>query len=344
MSTRQIAVVGAGVAGSGVAYALEDASASVTVFERTDRIGGRAATHSAHSYPYDPGANYITSDDPTVTNLITETLNTEGLIDITEPVWTFTEDGTIAPGEDNDAHKWSYENGIAELPQRLFAESDATVVRNTPVRELDRDDGEWTLAGTEPLGTYESVVLTPPAPQTAALLSTVDQEAGQELHTTVEEINYRSIYTVVAGYPFELDVPYYALVNTDRSHDIGWLSREECKAGRVPAGESLLVIQMAPGWSARQIDEQPDKTTIVREVTDKTATLLDDERLRDPGWTETAAWSHALPARDTGEIPPETRRSAESDGLFLAGDWVTGEGRIHRALQSGLQTGARIGN
>lgn len=344
MTTRRVAIVGAGIAGVGAAYALRDASVSVTVFERTDRIGGRAATHSAHGHTYDPGANYLKSDDPTVTELITETLDTEGLVDIAAPVWTFTEDGTISPGDDSDAHKWSYENGIAELPRRLFAESDATVVRNTPVRELDRDDGEWTLAGAEPLGTYDAVVLTPPAPQTARLLSTVewDHDSHRALLSTVETIEYRSICTVVLGYPFELDVPYYALVNTDRNHDIGWLSREECKPGHIPAGECLLVVQMAPDWSARRIDEQVDETAIGREVAGQTAQLLADERLRDPDWTDTAAWSHALPARDIEVIDPDPRCRAEREGLFLAGDWVTGEGRIHRALQSGRQTGSRV--
>lgn len=346
MSTPQIAIVGAGVAGAGVASALRNVPVSVTVFERTNQIGGRAATHSAHNCTYDPGANYFKSDDPAVTNLITETLDTEGLIDITEPVWTFTEDGTIAPGDDDDARKWSYEDGVAELPWRLFAESDAAIVRNTAVTEISRNDGEWTLAGAEPLGTYEAIVLTPPAPQTATLLSTVewDHDGYEELQTSVEAIEYRSICTVVLGYPFELDVPYYALVNTDRNHDIGWLSREECKTGHVPAGESLLVVQMAPDWSARRIEELPNETAIVREVAERTAELLKDERLRNPDWTATAAWTHALPARDTEGIDPDPRRRAEREGLYLAGDWVTGEARIHRALQSGRQTGLGLGD
>ncbi len=345
MTDHRVAVVGAGVAGAGVAYALRDVPVSVTVFERTDRIGGRAATRSAHGCTYDPAANYVKSDDTTITNLITETLDTEGLIDVTEPVWTFTEDGTISLGTDTDAHKWSYECGIAELPRRLFEESDATVVRNTPITAIDRDEDRWTLTGeNDLLGAFDAIVLTPPASQTAALLSTVewDRDSHRALRTAVERIEYRSIYTVLLGYPFALDAPYYALVNTDRSHDIGWLSREECKPGRVPDGKSLLVVQMAPDWSARRIETPSDETEIVREVAGETATLLDNERLQDPEWTDTAAWSHALPARDTEEIAPETRRPAEREGLFLAGDWVTGEGRIHRALQSGLTTGSRV--
>ncbi|RRJ32968.1 NAD(P)/FAD-dependent oxidoreductase [Halocatena pleomorpha] len=343
MSTRRVAVVGAGVAGAGVAYALRNAPASVTVFERTDRIGGRAATHTAHGYTYDPGANYLKNDDPAVVDLITETLDTEGVIDITEPVWTFTEDGTITSG-DRDAHKWNYEGGIAELSRRLFEASNATIVQNTAVTEIDRDDGEWTLVGTQSLGTFDVVVLTPPAPQTASLLATVDwnDDGYRALRSAVATVEYRPIHTVVLGYPFELDVPYYALVNTDRNHEIGWLSREECKPGHVPAGECLLVVQMAPDWSAQRIDD-PDASAIDNEVADRTAQLLDDERLRAPNWTDTVTWSHALP--DSGvapDIEPEPRQHVEREGLFLAGDWVTGAGRIHRALGNGMAIGQRI--
>lgn len=125
------------MAGAGVAYALRDAPVSVTVFERTDRIGGRAATRSVHGCTYDLGVNYVKSDDSGISELLTETLDTNGLIDITEPVWTFTEDRTISSGDDSDVHKWSYTEGIAALPRRLFDRSD------TPFRLL-RLCSTWT--------------------------------------------------------------------------------------------------------------------------------------------------------------------------------------------------------
>ena len=54
-----------------------------------------------------------------------------------------------------------------------------------------------------------------------------------------------------------LDVPYYALVNTDKEHDVGWVAREECKAGHVPDGETLLVVQASPAWADTHYDDPP---------------------------------------------------------------------------------------
>ena len=92
---------------------------------------------------------------------------------------------------------------------------------------------------------FDRLLLTPPAPQTVDLLRTAEWDADirEPLVEAVDAVPYRTIWTGVFGYPFELERPYYALVNTDKDHEIGWIAREECKPGHVPDGESLLVVQ-----------------------------------------------------------------------------------------------------
>jgi predicted NAD/FAD-dependent oxidoreductase len=67
--------------------------------------------------------------------------------------------------------------------------------------------------------------------------------------------------------------------------------------------------------------------------------LLDEERFADPDWTDGRAWRHALPDAGADAAP---LRAAECEGLYFAGDWVAGDGRIHRAIESGLDAGERI--
>ena len=69
------------------------------------------------------------------------------------------------------------------------------------------------------------------------------------------------------------------------------------------------------------------------------ADLLGDERLADPDWTDRQGWLYALP--DEG-ADGETLRGAEPEGLYFAGDWVAGDGRVHLAVESGLDAGERI--
>ncbi|MFB6308010.1 MAG: NAD(P)/FAD-dependent oxidoreductase [Haloarculaceae archaeon] len=337
----KVAVVGAGAAGAAATYALRDEPVTVTVFEKSGGVCGRAATRRREGCTYEYGANYLKSTDERVTRLVTEELPDDGLVDVTEPVWTFDEAGTIEEGRDGDEHKWTYERGITQLAKRLFDATDATVHRKTRVQRLERTTGRWRVIDSDDAdrGRYDAVVLTPPAPQTADLLgqSRWEHDHCRDLREAIASIPYRTIVATVLHYPFEFDRPYYALVNEDKNHDIGWIGREECKAGHVPDGESLLLVQMAPEWSADRFSAPTD--ALIEDSAELTAELLDDQRVTDPDWTDHQRWRYALP--DAG-IDSEMVDCGVEHDLFLAGDWVAGEPRLHAAVRNGLETGERL--
>lgn len=336
------AVVGAGAAGAAAAYALRDRPLDVTVFEKSGGICGRAATRRASNCTYEYGANYLETEDERVTEIVTEELSTDGLVDVTEPVWTFDGDGAISEGDSGDEHKWTYESGLTQLAKQLFAATDATVHRHTNVETLERDDETWRVVDAEgdDRGTFDGVILTPPAPQTADLLGQAAWEHAdcRDLRKSIAQVPFRTVISVVLHYPFDLDLPYYALVNEDESHDVGWVAREECKPGHVPDGESLLLVQMSPDWSAEYYHEPVP--SIRDAAAEKTAALLDDERIDTPDWTDHQHWRYALP--NGGPAVGSLDEATEHD-LFFAGDWVAGDARLHAAVRSGLETGKAVG-
>ena len=351
--THEVAIVGAGAAGAGAAYALRETDAAVTVFEKSRGVCGRAATRRKNGCVYDHGANYVKSDDERVASLISETLN-DGLVEIDEPIWTFDAEGEISEGRNGDEHKWTYEGGITGLAKRLFDRTDAAIEHETRVEQVERtgrsDESNgsdrshrWRPIDTDgnELGEYDAALLTPPAPQTAALVGGTDlgEEVGDELVGEIGNVGYRTQLTAVLHYPFAIDPPYYALVNTDHEHDIAWVSREECKAGHVPDGECLLIAQMAPDWSVERYDEPAND--VADAAADLVRELFDDDRFASPDWTDVQRWRFALP--ESGADADVLAR-AEGEGVFFAGDWVVGEGRVHEALRNGLETGERIAN
>ena len=369
-SPKRVGIVGAGAAGVGAAYALRDADATVTVVEKSGGVCGRAATRRKKGCRYDHGANYLKDADRRTESLLRE-LGQDGLVEIEEPVWTFDADGEISPGDGRDSRKWTWTDGITQLAKRLLDRTDATVHRRTRIVEIERgeaiggsdrsgdgndriggnrtthSDGRrtrqdtWTLvdADGERHGPFDVLLLTPPAPQTAELLGATDWDGDRLVPVVeaVESVPYRTIRTVVLHYPFRESHPWYGLVNSDREHAIGWLSREECKAGHVPDGESLLIVQMSPAWSSERYGDPI--AGVADDVADRVSALLGDERYRDPDWVDDQGWRYALP--DAG-VDRETVERVEDAGLYVAGDWVVGEGRVPKALWNGHEIGGRI--
>ena len=335
-----VGIVGAGAAGAAAAYALRDADATVTILEKSGGVCGRAATRRNEGCRYDHGANYVKDADEWTASLI-RGLDTDGLVDIEEPVWTFDAGGEIAEGHGNDGKKWTWSAGITQLAKRLLARTDATVHRRTRVESVERTGETWRLTDTDGVdhGPFDVLLLTPPAPQTADLLEATawDDDRLGPLVDAVDAVPYRTIRTLVLHYPFRESYPWYGLVNTDREHAVGWLSREECKPGHVPDGESLLVVQMSPAWSDAHYDDPADDAAAA--AADHAASLLCDDRYRDPDWVDDQGWRYALPDEAAAADPV---RAAEPAGLYAAGDWVAGEGRVTAALRSGHAVGERI--
>ncbi|MFW6320260.1 MAG: NAD(P)/FAD-dependent oxidoreductase [Halohasta sp.] len=342
-TVERLCIVGAGLAGVGVAYGLRDQPVDVTILEKSRGVGGRAATRRRNGCHYDHGANYIKDSDGRTDDLVRE-LGTEGLVDIDEPVWTFDSAGEISPGDRQETHKWTWTEGITQFAKRLLARTDAELHTETRVDGLARTADGWRLSAAEGVdhGPFDAVVLTPPAPQTADLLrSTTLEDADDavldEAADAVDAVPYRTVRTLVLQYPFEIERPYYALVNTDREHPVGWLARESCKTGHVPDGESLLIVQMAPDWSVAHYDDPLESAA--DEVAGMVAELLDDDRLSEPGWVDDQGWRYSQPDAAVAEEPVEELRS---EGLYVAGDWLVGNGRAHKAFWNGVDVGEAI--
>ena len=336
----EIGVVGAGAAAAAACYVVDSASdASITVLEKSGGVCGRAATRRHGDVTYDYGANYLKDDDRRVVDLAHEF--DDGLAEVQGDVGVFDRTGVVSEGRDDQERKFTYRSGLTRLAKHLFGATEATVHRRTRVERIAREGERWTLtdADGERWGPFDALLVNPPAPQTAALAETADWDADARdtLLDAVRAVDYRSVWTAVLGYDFELDWSHYALVNTDKEHAVGWISREECKPGHVPDGESVLVVQANHEWSVAHYDDPAEAN--VAALADHVARIAGDDRLADPAWTDHQGWRYALP--ETG-VQTGALGAAEDAGWYCVGDWVAGEARLHAAVGNGLETGERL--
>lgn len=339
----QIGVIGAGAAAAAATFVLDQTvpDAEVTVLEKSGGVCGRAATRRRDGIRYDYGANYVKDEDPRVSELLTETLDAEGLVEITEPIYVFDQEGAVSEGRDSDTTNWTYREGLTQIAKRLFGATDVTVERRTRVELIERDGEQWRLTDTDggAWGPFDVLLCSPPAPQTAELLRNAAWEDPlvEDLIDAIDAVPYRTIWTAVLGYESEIDVPYYGLVNPGKDHEIGWISREECKPGHVPPGESVLIVQANQEWSIEHYDDSPADN--VSELAEMTAEIIGAEHLATPDWTDHQGWRYALPDDGVSMGPID---SAKDHDLYFLGDWIPGEARIHSALRNGLDTGEEL--
>jgi predicted NAD/FAD-dependent oxidoreductase len=345
MSRPSVAVVGAGAAGLAAAWALRDA-AEVVVFEKSRGVAGRAATRRRTTpegtWRYDHGAQYVKTPEGEAHRLIHDVLPTDGLVGIDRPVWTFDGDGRVAPGDEGHDRggKWTYRAGVSELGKRLAEASGATVRTETAVRRIERTAQGWTVqAEGAPDAPFDAVVLTPPAPQSADLVqaSALDADLRALLVDGLRRATYRKIYALVLAYAQPLRRPgdAYAFVNTDGAHPVSWIAFEEDKPGHAPRG-SLLIAHMAAGWTRDHYGL--DLGDLVAAARPLLGDLLGTP-LGEPDWADRQRWRYALP--DTAADADALALGA-AHGLFFAGDFMAGKGRVHLAVESGLDAADRI--
>jgi hypothetical protein len=335
--TRSLCVVGAGAAGVAATYALRDARVDVTVLEKSRGVCGRAATRRRDGRRYDHGASHLPVADERVAALV-DALGSDGLVEVAAPVWTVDETGAVDETDPESTRRVAWESGMTQLAKRALGATDATVERETRVTAMDRDERGWRLTDDDGRGhgPFDALLLTPPAPQTASLLAATgwSSERAIRLREAVGSVEYDGARSVILGYDRPLDREWFGLRAATDDASLRWVGRESAKAGHVPEGEEILVVQMGAAWARDHEGE-----AVADAVAARVADLLSEPWLAEPAWTDDQRWRYARPASP----PPAAALDAgEADDLYLAGDWVAGEGRVDAALRSGLDVADRI--
>ncbi len=341
-----IAIIGAGCSGLAAAHTLRDAGYTVTLFEKSRDVGGRAATRKRNGFIYDHGAQYIkdAGSSSSVSNaFITERFRTPDLIDIQKPVWIFDGAGHIQEGDpkQNTEPKWSYSSGLTALAKRMAEGLD--IRYETGIGMVEQSAHGWNVLDSlnQSVGIFDRLLISIPTSQASHVISYSHMDIGLQ-HTilhALEAASYNPLISVMLGYqPAPRTRPYYALVNTDKAHPISWLAWEHEKAlERVPQGAGLLIAQMAPQYS-REHWKQPDEHGLITEVA-ALVSMLVDEDLSQPIFTDLQYWLYALPSTkaDADALNAQTLPY----GLAFCGDCFVG-GRVHLALEHGVTVAQQL--
>lgn len=339
-----VAIIGAGCSGLAATHELRDAGYSVTVFEKSRDVGGRAATRKQQGFVYDHGAQYIKGGSQLSDSLVTARFRAADLVDITKPVWIFDRYGHIQEGDpiQNAEPKWNYRSGLNTLAERMAQGLD--VRQQVRIGRLQQNVTDWSLfdSSEQRVSEFDRVLITIPAGEAVELIeaSQVPETRQEDICAVLRKASYNPLISVMLGYrPMPQVRPYYALVNADKAHAISWLAWEHEKAPeRVPGGAGLLIAQMAPQYSRDHWDVPVDE--VISDVANHVSMLL-DEPLQKPIFTDIFHWRYALPAEKADA--QQLNALAMPIGLALCGDAFVG-GRVHLALEHGIAVARELIN
>lgn len=344
-----IAIIGAGVAGLAAAQALVAAGHRPVIFEKSRGVGGRVATRREAGCRFDHGAQVVRAPADPIAALVRRSAGPAGpAYNLGGEVWTFTADGAISPGDPalNAEPQWCWPDGLNGFAKALARGLD--VRQGVTVGALEAVGRGYALADAagSPLGAFDRVLLTAPAPQAAAILaaSVIEPALRDTLVAELGKASYRRCISITMAYLRRPDVPWFALLNLDRQHPIAWLACEHRKHGHAPAEQGLITAQMGHAWSLARWEDLPKGSygvtaplpAPIAEADALAQSLLGD--LGAPQWANAQRWRYAL--HDAG-CDFDTLNGTGS-GLFFAGDYTAGLARVHLAIESGWRAASLI--
>jgi predicted NAD/FAD-dependent oxidoreductase len=321
----EVAVVGAGPSGLTCARAVSDHGSKVRVFDKARGPGGRMSTRRIGDWQFDHGAQYFTVRDPRFSGSVDGWLQ-DGIVAPWNGRIAVLDRGSVTVKEGDSTERFVAVPGMNAICRHLAVDVD--VVYGTRIDSLERQANRWRLVSSEgvEIGSLDAVVVSAPAPQTAALLASIAPDLGGR----AAAVEMAPCWAVMAAFARPLDLEFDgAFVH---GSPLGWVARNASKPGR-PDGETW-VLHGSPEWSREHLELEAEEA-----ATRLFAAFRDaaDDLLEAPAHLEAHRWRFALPVN----VVPDGCLFDPALGLAACGDWCGGP-RVEGAFLSGRAAARRI--
>jgi predicted NAD/FAD-dependent oxidoreductase len=341
---KNIAVIGAGMAGIACARTLVQAGHRVTVFEKSPDFGGRMSTRSTAFGSFDHGAQYFTVRDPRFALALATTpklckpwsANAVRVLDAL---------GRVAEASlPNPQQHWVPTPGMKTLVQQWAAplvesqSARSAVYLETKVERIERDamnPAQWQLRtsgegeSSHVYSGFDAVLVTIPSVQARALLQASKQATA--MANKLKAVEIAPCWTLMVAFPnasqpglAHLGPQWNAALSTH--HRIAWLARESSKPGRQSV--ERWTVQASPAWSQEHLEDDPARiqAKLLKAFGEVTGIRA------QPAHAEVHRWRYAKTFTALGK----THLWDAKSGIGVAGDWCIGH-RVEDAFISGLE-------
>ena len=337
---RNIAVIGAGIAGLACARTLAQAGHRVTVLDKGRTVGGRLTSCESPFGTFDHGAQYFTVRDARFAKALATSPGackpwSANAVRVLDPHGRVAE----AALPKQEAH-WVAVPAMDALP-RHWAHPLAImgcVELETRVTRIERDSLDatrWQLQTSGPADSvhvysgFDNVVLAVPAALAGGLLtqSAIVPRIAQQL----QAVEVAPCWALMLAFPqaaqptlSHLGPQWNAALSTH--HRIAWLARESSKPGR--GAIERWTVQASAAWSQEHLDDDAPRVQakLLKAFSEVTGIHA------EPTHAEVFRWRWAKT-----QVPLKKSHLWDAKaGIGVAGDWCLGH-RVEDAFVSGLE-------
>lgn len=317
MTARNVAVVGAGVAGLACASRLRAGGVQVHLFDQVDQPGGRCAGQHTPAGVFDHGTASFAANSEAFAQQVRAWMAKGWLVADTQTSGAWMGSPTMS--------EWGRQcsAGLSLQSGREVAAIEAA------------GEGGWSLrfhGGQTAAGPFDAVLVATPSESAAALL-----QADAELARTLRSVCSEPCWSVLAAWvaPLGLDE---ASIGTGPL--LQQVRREETKPGRsrVAGFATCWVLHATPYWSANNLDVPPEQVT--RHLLDAFGKAA-GRRLARPVFAAAHLWRQARvpqPLADACGWNAALRLGACGDAWF----GTAGMDGVERAWSSGNALAERV--
>lgn len=324
MTSRNVGIIGAGIAGLVCADRLQREGITVTLFEKSRGVGGRSATRHLEQTSCDHGAQYFTVSDPVFAERVAEWQD-QKVVDVWRGRIVAIDDG-IVRDLNEPKERLVGTPGMNSIGK--FLARNLNIRTEIRIERVESTGQRWNAVDStgQMHGPFDALISTAPPLQTAELFQSWSRPLAEQL----DRVEMLPCWSVVLTFESRLPVDFDgAFVN---GSPLGWIARNNSKPGRPPV--ECWLLHASPEWSLTHLE---------RTAAEVESTLIAEFRSLwggDPIYPS-SVMSHRWRFARPGDVLPPRCLIDEKLRLGTAGDWCGGP-RVEGAFLSGHALATRL--
>ena len=312
----KIAILGAGLAGLNLAKLLQ-ANAEIVLFEKSDKLGGRMATHRCNGFEFDHGAQYFTAKDPLFKDWVARLMDANVVASWPARFVEIEHRSMLSQRTWDDA--FPHYVGIPSMNAIAQHLAEGLDVRfNQLITGIKPHRTKWLLETADgQFAEFDWVVSTLPAEQAQVILPDSYQQKK-----ALQSVQMEPCFTLMLGYDSARHSAWDAAFISQSI--LSWVSVNSAKPNR--AKPYTLVAMSQNAW-ARDNFARPEAQIIAELLSELEGVM--GEKLGDATYIKLKKWKYANADKQKTELSYVDHAAK----LACCGDWCI-SGRIESAFMS----------